>query len=114
MVPQTIVKLESKQRPLIQSTVWAKVVWGLYQGTQSYPDRRLPSKKLLRVEHTINYSYMKAQITGQLEHPNIVPVHQICMNDQNELMVVMKKVHGQTLDARLKELKTNPSMIRSQ
>lgn len=77
------------------------------KGTQSYPDRTVAIKKIIKKSRTYHQLLLhEAQIMGQLEHPNIVPVHQICMNDQNELMVVMKKVHGQTLDARLKELKT--------
>ena len=39
----------------------------------------------------------EAQITSQLEHPNIVPVHEIGLTDQGELYFVMKNVSGRSL-----------------
>ncbi|MGE0430902.1 MAG: serine/threonine-protein kinase [Planctomycetota bacterium] len=39
----------------------------------------------------------EARITGQLEHPNIVPVHELLVAG-SQLQLVMKVVRGQTLD----------------
>ncbi|MGE0432429.1 MAG: tetratricopeptide repeat protein [Planctomycetota bacterium] len=39
----------------------------------------------------------EAQITGQLEHPNIVPVHELGFDDGGMPWLAMKRVHGVTL-----------------
>ena len=39
----------------------------------------------------------EAQITGQLEHPNIVPVHELGLDEQGKLFYTMKLVKGITL-----------------
>ena len=36
----------------------------------------------------------EAMLTGYLEHPNIVPVHDIVIDDDGELLVVMKHIEG--------------------
>ena len=39
----------------------------------------------------------EAQITGQLDHPNIVPVHELAIDDGGQLYFAMKLVEGRTL-----------------
>jgi serine/threonine protein kinase len=39
----------------------------------------------------------EAQITGQLEHPNIVPVHELGVDEQDQFFYTMKFVDGVTL-----------------
>lgn len=39
----------------------------------------------------------EAQITGQLEHPNIVPVHELAVDDEESLFYTMKLIQGHTL-----------------
>ena len=41
--------------------------------------------------------FAEAQITAQLDHPNIVPVHEIEVDDQNRLGCSMKLIQGKTL-----------------
>ena len=36
----------------------------------------------------------EAQITSQLEHPNIIPVHEMGLSEDGQLYFVMKKVEG--------------------
>ncbi|MBA2540675.1 MAG: serine/threonine protein kinase, partial [Deltaproteobacteria bacterium] len=44
----------------------------------------------------------EARITGQLDHPNIVPVHDILVDDNEQpTAMVMKLVDGETLTARI-------------
>ena len=43
------------------------------------------------------YFTKEAQITGQLEHPNIIPVYEMGINPQGRLYYVMKRVEGMTL-----------------
>jgi serine/threonine protein kinase/tetratricopeptide (TPR) repeat protein len=54
----------------------------------------------------------EAQLTGQLQHPNIVPVYEIALDDQDEVFYTMKYVKGITLDDVLKGLrKGDPAMV---
>ena len=46
----------------------------------------------------------EAQITGQLEHPNIVPVHELALNEHGQPYYTMKLVKGSTLKKILKLL----------
>jgi len=50
----------------------------------------------------------EAQITGQLEHPNIVPIHELGIDSQQCLFFAMKMVKGRSLAQILDELRTNP------
>jgi serine/threonine-protein kinase len=41
---------------------------------------------------------------GQLEHPNIVPIHDVGVDEQGQLFFVMKHIEGETLEAILEKL----------
>ncbi|MBN4055061.1 serine/threonine protein kinase [Acidimicrobium ferrooxidans] len=43
----------------------------------------------------------EAQITGQLEHPNIVPMHELGMTEDDRVYFTMKRVEGETLEELL-------------
>jgi serine/threonine protein kinase len=47
----------------------------------------------------------EAQLTGQLEHPNIVPVYQLGISSEGQVFYTMKHVKGQTLEDVLKKLR---------
>ena len=51
------------------------------------------------------YFVKEAQITGQLEHPNIIPVYEMGVNPQGFLYYVMKRVEGVNLADILDEIK---------
>lgn len=51
----------------------------------------------------------EAQITGQLEHPNIVPIHELGVDAQKRLFFTMKMVKGRSLAQILDELAKNPT-----
>jgi serine/threonine protein kinase len=50
----------------------------------------------------------EAQITGQLEHPNIVPIHELGMDGNGRLFFTMKMVKGRSLSQVLDELRQSP------
>ena len=50
----------------------------------------------------------EAQITGQLEHPNIVPIHELGVDGQKRLFFSMKMVKGRSLAQVLDELRREP------
>jgi serine/threonine-protein kinase len=46
--------------------------------------------------------YREAQITGQLEHPNIIPIYEVTRREtDNQLFYTMKFMRGQTLSERI-------------
>src|SRR5262249_32656245 len=45
----------------------------------------------------------EAQITGQLEHPNIVPIHQLGVHEDGRCFFSMKMVKGRSLAETLKQ-----------
>lgn len=49
----------------------------------------------------------EAQLTGQLEHPNIVPVYELGLDDQGEMFYTMKFVRGITLDDVLRGIRNS-------
>ncbi len=54
----------------------------------------------------------EAQLTGQLEHPNIVPVYELGIDDQGETFYSMKFVKGITLDDVIRGIRNgNQRMI---
>ncbi|MCY3017973.1 MAG: protein kinase, partial [Planctomycetota bacterium] len=49
----------------------------------------------------------EAQVTGQLEHPNIVPIHELGIDAEGRLFFTMKLVKGKSLGDVLKALKVH-------
>ena len=73
--------------------------------------RRPVAMKVMRTriadseEHRLRF-LEEAQVTGQLEHPNIVPIHELGKDQDGNLYFTMKLVKGRSLGEILKELKT--------
>lgn len=54
----------------------------------------------------------EAQVMGQLDHPNIVPIYELGVNDQNQLFYTMKYVKGVTLEFVLRRIRRgDPDVI---
>ncbi len=54
----------------------------------------------------------ESQVTGQLEHPNIVPVHDLGRLPDGTVFYTMKKVEGRSLDQVLRGIrKANPEIV---
>ncbi|MGE3850688.1 MAG: protein kinase, partial [Planctomycetota bacterium] len=72
---------------------------GLVQEAEDLLLRRdLAIKTLLRPDPASTAAFIEeAQITGQLEHPNIVPVHELGFDPQGRPYLAMKRVQGHTL-----------------
>ena len=54
-------------------------------------------------ERQIQRFMREAQITSQLDHPNIVPIHEVGRDDETGYYISMKLVHGQTLTEVVEE-----------
>ena len=63
----------------------------------------LPSLKNDR--DALNELIKEAKITGLLEHPNIVPVHELGLSNETGLYFTMKMVEGEPLNYIIKEIK---------
>jgi serine/threonine protein kinase len=47
----------------------------------------------------------EATVLGQLEHPNIIPIHELGKDDDDNFFYTMKRVEGRTLQAIINDLK---------
>lgn len=71
-------------------------------------------KEMLDRKDLVERFLEEAQITGQLEHPNIVPVHEIGVDGRGNLYFTMKLVEGEELSSIIKRLKKkDPSAERA-
>ncbi len=52
----------------------------------------------------------EAQVTGQLEHPNIVPVHEFGRTAEGKLFFTMKRVRGQDLKKLIQAIRDDASV----
>ncbi len=50
----------------------------------------------------------EAQVTGQLEHPNIVPIHELGVDPRGRIYFTMKLVKGRSLGNLLEEMRKDP------
>ena len=71
--------------------------------------RRTVALKVLRDPKQVSKGLLsrfvaEAQITSQLEHPNIVPVHEIGVTKDGQIFFVMKRVTGRSLEEVLTAL----------
>jgi len=58
------------------------------------PDGSLAAEGSVRTSRFLE----EAQVTGQLEHPGIIPVHEMGLDDSGRLFFTMRLVKGKTLD----------------
>lgn len=75
--------------------------------------QRLVAMKLLSGEmaasrRAVANFIREAQITGQLDHPNVVPVHEIGATESGELYFTMKLVEGRTFAEMVESLPYGP------
>ena len=71
--------------------------------------------KVLLPERTDGEQYRarfvrEARLTAQLQHPNIVPVHDLGVDGEGNLFFTMQRVHGRTLERILRTVATDASL----
>ena len=78
--------------------------------------REVAIKSMLKLKPGVaeNHSDMarfieEAQVTGQLEHPGIVPVYELGVDDDSQVFYTMKFVKGKTLQSILNDIRKNDS-----
>jgi tetratricopeptide (TPR) repeat protein len=71
--------------------------------------RPVALKRILRGREDQHDRFLvEAQITGQLEHPGVVPVHELGLDETGQPFYVMKFVEGRTLKAAIEEYHAAP------
>lgn len=89
----------AEKRYAIGSQVARGGMGAILDARQSAMDRRVAMKVMLEAGEPADVARFvdEARITGQLEHPNIVPVHELGVDEQGQLFYTMKFVRGITL-----------------
>jgi serine/threonine protein kinase/Leucine-rich repeat (LRR) protein len=75
--------------------------------------KRVPGGKNLSSERRCRFE-REAQILSQLEHPNIVPIHDLDLDDQGQPFYTMKLVKGTTLHQVIEGIKSGQPEVISQ
>ncbi|MEY5027098.1 MAG: hypothetical protein RLZZ244_2626 [Verrucomicrobiota bacterium] len=103
------IRLELSQEPYFVTGTIAEGGMGLVVKARDQRVRRLVAMKVLRGGYEYAADKLlrfvgEAQLTGQLEHPNIVPVYQLGISPNGQTFYTMKYVQGQTLEEILIQL----------
>src|SRR3954454_14857926 len=65
---------------------------------------KVMAHRLASRPHEVERFLREARVTAQLDHPNIVPVHEIGLDVRGNLYFTMKRVEGRTLNDWITEL----------
>jgi serine/threonine protein kinase len=89
---------------------------GVILQTRDLRIRRTVAMKVMKTSNQFSRENVlrfidEAQLTGQLEHPNIVPVYELGLDDQGEIYYTMKFVKGTTLDDVLRNIKNGRQKV---
>ncbi len=85
----------------------------IHLGRQTLPERDVAIKTLRKDNSdTRQILLQEANVMGKLEHPNIVPIHEVIINDNDEIQVIMKRIQGDTLGNYLDKEEFNETQIR--
>ncbi|MGL6195390.1 MAG: serine/threonine protein kinase, partial [Thermoguttaceae bacterium] len=85
----------------------------VYIAYDQFLKREVALKELFRdstQDETIVHRFIvEAEITAQLEHPGIVPIHSLGLDINGNPYYTMKLIHGKTLQEAIKQYFRNPS-----
>lgn len=106
--------LESKKHKII--TTIARGGMGVVLQARDLRIRRTVAMKVMKSDHQLSRESVmrfvdEAQLTGQLEHPNIVPVYELGIDELGETYYTMKYVQGITLEEVLRGLRNGNEAI---
>jgi predicted Ser/Thr protein kinase len=77
----------------------------VYRARQRTLKREVALKRLQSADDALRQAFLaESMVTGELEHPNIVPVYALCEEEQGELWLVMKRIGGRTLAQLLADI----------
>ncbi|MBA3936273.1 MAG: serine/threonine protein kinase, partial [Planctomycetes bacterium] len=83
---------------------------GAVLAIEDHDFHRAAAMKVIHAKFTANPEALErflaeAQVTAQLEHPNIVPIHDLGVMEDGTLYFTMKLIEGQSVGALIKTLK---------
>ena len=92
-------ELLAERRYAIGSVVARGGMGAILDARQAAMQRTVAMKVMLETgdEAAVRRFIGEAQITGQLDHPNIVPIYELGVDEQEQLFYTMKLVRGVTL-----------------
>ena len=73
---------------------------------------KCPKEKSSRARHRLLF-IKEALITGQLDHPNIPPIYDLWVDDNQDVCFTMKRVQGKTFTQLVYETLTSQGRSRS-
>jgi serine/threonine protein kinase/formylglycine-generating enzyme required for sulfatase activity len=91
---------------------------GAVLAIEDHDFRRGAAMKVIHGKFASNTEFVErflaeAQVTAQLEHPNIVPIHDLGVMDDGTLYFTMKLIEGQSLGGVVKSLKAaDPAALK--
>ena len=96
----------AEKRYVIGSVVAQGGMGAILNARQTTIDRTVAMKVMLATgdEADVLRFIDEAKITGQLDHPNIVPIYELGVDEHNQLFYTMKMVRGITLKEVLDQL----------
>jgi serine/threonine protein kinase len=116
VVPQTvddILRLAGGNEKYAESKEIGRGGMGVIMRTTDRMVRRDVAMKIMR--HDTNAVQRarfleEAQVTGQLEHPNIVPIHEIGIDPKGRMYFTMKLVKGRTLSQVIDDMRKDQDL----
>jgi serine/threonine protein kinase len=116
VVPQTvddILRLANSHEKYVEAKEIGRGGMGVIMRTTDRMVRRDVAMKIMR--HDTNAVQRarfleEAQVTGQLEHPNIVPIHEIGIDPKGRMYFTMKLVKGRTLSQIIDDLRKDQDL----
>jgi serine/threonine protein kinase len=77
----------------------------VYRARQRTLQREVAVKRLQSDDTFMRQAFLtESMVTGELEHPNIVPVYALCEEEESGLWLVMKRIGGRTLAQLIAEI----------
>ncbi len=84
----------------------------VYLANQSFPRRQIALKRLRDPSREYRGWLLKElHVTGQLSHPNIIPIYEVREHPSEGLEILMKRVEGHTLLSELEEGGLSPERL---
>jgi serine/threonine protein kinase len=81
----------------------------VYRARQQTLGREVALKRLQATDAPLRQAFLaESRVTGELEHPNIVPVYALCEEQPGDLWLVMKRIGGTTLAQLIRDARRAP------
>jgi len=113
-IDTTLSQIQSEQKYVIQGELSRGGMGMILRAVERDIRREVAMKVMITTpdeEHKARF-IEEAQVTGQLEHPNIVPVHDLGVDADGRIFFTMKLVQGKSLEQILDELDTDSRVAK--